>query len=204
MDFKTEQEVFWAGKFGRDYISRNESDALLASKTAFWARMLRTANSIESVMEFGCNIGLNLIALRNLAPGLSLRGIEINDEAVARARSAGLDVMQGSIIEPMDQQAQYDLTFTAGVMIHIHPDHLSAVYDNLVATSKRYVLVAEYYNPSPVAIPYRGHAERLFKRDFAGELMDRHGLKLVDYGFVYKRDNWAAQDDITWFLMEKR
>jgi len=27
--------------------------------------------------------------------------------------------------------------------------------------------VAEYYNPSPVAIPYRGHTDRLFKRDFA-------------------------------------
>ena len=64
-------------------------------------------------------------------------------------------------------------------------------------------MVAEYYNPSPVNLSYRGNEETLFKRDFAGELMEQYGLKLVDYGFIYKRDNWAPQDDITWFLLEK-
>jgi len=77
------------------------------------------------------------------------------------------------------------------------------VYENLVYGSDRYVLVAEYYNPSPTTINYRGHTERLFKRDFAGELIDNYGRKLVDYGFIYKRDNWAPQDDINWFLLEK-
>ncbi|MFM6157881.1 MAG: pseudaminic acid biosynthesis-associated methylase, partial [Sphaerospermopsis kisseleviana] len=67
-----------------------------------------------------------------------------------------------------------------------------------------YLLIAEYYNPSPVAIPYRGHADRLFKRDFAGEVLDQHPeLRLVDYGFVYRRDPNFPQDDITWFLIEK-
>jgi spore coat polysaccharide biosynthesis protein SpsF len=56
-----------------------------------------------------------------------------------------------------------------------------------------------------VAIAYRGHSDRLFKRDFAGEIMDRHSqLRLVDYGFAYRRDPNFPQDDITWFLMEKR
>jgi len=35
--------------------------------------------------------------------------------------------------------------------------------------------------------------------------MDRHPqLQLVDYGFSYRRDPNFPQDDITWFLMEKR
>ena len=42
------------------------------------------------------------------------------------------------------------------------------------------------------------------KRDFAGEMMDRHPeLQLVEYGFVYKRDPNFPQNDVTWFLMEK-
>jgi spore coat polysaccharide biosynthesis protein SpsF len=82
---------------------------------------------------------------------------------------------------------------------------LPAVYDKLVAATGRYLLVAEYYNPSPVAIPYRGHTDRLFKRDFAGEILDRHpNLRLVDYGFAYRRDPDFQQDDITWFLLEKQ
>jgi spore coat polysaccharide biosynthesis protein SpsF len=53
-------------------------------------------------------------------------------------------------------------------------------------------------------INYRGHKDRLFKRDFAGELMDKYpDLKLVDYGFVWRRDNNFPQDDGTWFLLEK-
>ena len=69
---------------------------------------------------------------------------------------------------------------------------------------RRYICVIEYYNPTPVTVQYRGHANMLFKRDFAGEMLDRFaGLRLVDYGFVYHRDRFP-QDDLTWFLMEKR
>lgn len=89
------------------------------------------------------------------------------------------------------------------MLIHINPDELPRVYSKLVDTSKRFfICVAEYYNPTPVEVPYRGHARRLFKRDFAGEMLDRFPLRLVDYGFAYHRDPFP-QDDLTWFLMEK-
>ncbi|MNY71976.1 hypothetical protein D3C86_2104270 [compost metagenome] len=71
--------------------------------------------------------------------------------------------------------------------------------------SSRYLLVAEYYNPKPVEISYRGHEGKLFKRDFAGEILDKYpDLVLLDYGFTYHRDMNFPQDDVTWFLMEKR
>jgi len=74
----------------------------------------------------------------------------------------------------------------------------------LVASCARYLLVAEYYNPTPIAIPYRGHNDRLFKRDFAGEILERHSkMRLLDYGFAYRRDPCFPQDDISWFLMER-
>jgi spore coat polysaccharide biosynthesis protein SpsF len=64
--------------------------------------------------------------------------------------------------------------------------------------------VIEYYNPSPVSVPYRGHNDRLFKRDFAGEMLNKYpNLKALDYGFVYRRDPNFPLDDVTWFLMEK-
>jgi len=44
----------------------------------------------------------------------------------------------------------------------------------------------------------------LFKRDFAGEMLDRFkDLELLDYGFVYHRDNNFPQDDLNWFLLRK-
>lgn len=89
-------------------------------------------------------------------------------------------------------------------MIHINPDELPGVYDKLYSLSSKYVVFAEYYNPTPTEVTYRGNKGKLFKRDFAGEIMDRHpDLKLVDYGFGYHRDNNFPLDDITWFLLEK-
>tara|TARA_A100001234_G_scaffold182441_1_gene165444 strand:- start:852 stop:1463 length:612 start_codon:yes stop_codon:yes gene_type:complete len=203
MTYKTEQENFWAGEFGLNYIDRNNSEPLLYSKVAMWARMLQAANNVNSIRELGCNIGLNLVALKRLQPKLNLSGYEINEEAAKQASDFNVaEIKQGSIIDQIND-TKVDLTFTAGVLIHINPDYLYNVYKNLVDGSNRYVLVAEYYNPAPTKINYRGHENRLFKRDFAGDLIDNYGMKLVDYGFVYKRDNWAPQDDITWFLLEK-
>lgn len=203
MEYSTEQEAFWAGEFGSNYSSRNNSEALLFSKVAMWSKILRSANSITSVKELGCNIGLNLLALNKLNPKLKLSGIEINAEAAKQAKELNIaEVINGTILEEIEGEKS-DLTFTVGVLIHINPEKLKSVYDNLVSKSNRYIMVAEYYNPSPVNISYRGNNETLFKRDFAGELIEQYGLKLIDYGFIYKRDNWAPQDDITWFLLEK-
>ena len=206
MNFKTEQESFWAGEFGTEYITRNQGDALLASNLDFFSKALRQARGIKSCIEFGANIGMNLKAIKLLHPGIDNHAIEINAEA---AQLLGKvippnQVYNKSILD-FSSSRQWDLTLIKGVLIHINPDVLPQVYDKLVAACGRYLMVAEYYNPAPVAISYRGHSDRLFKRDFAGEIMERHQmLHLIDYGFASRRDPNFPQDDITWFLMEKR
>lgn len=205
MTYKTEQESFWAGDFGNAYAQRNQGAPLLASNLAFFGRCLRGARGLSSCLEFGANIGMNLRALQLLYPGLDLHAIEINAQAAAELGSfvpAG-QVFNGSILDFQTARA-FDLVLIKGVLIHIAPAELPAVYDRLAAATGRYLLLAEYYNPVPVSIPYRGHADRLFKRDFCGELLDRHPqLRLLDYGFAYHRDPAFPQDDINWFLLER-
>lgn len=205
MAFRTDQEAFWAGDFGKAYIGRNEGDALLASNLNFFSRALRSAGRPASCIEFGANIGMNLRALKLLYPDIALRGIEINPEAAqVLGQFLGADnVFQGSIFDwPAREQA--DLALIKGVLIHINPQMLADTYRKLYEASKRWVLVCEYYNPSPMTIPYRGHSDRLFKRDFAGEMLEMFSdLRLIDYGFAYRRDPAFPQDDITWFLMQK-
>ncbi len=205
MTFKTEQEAFWAGDFGTEYIQRNQGDDLLASNLSFFAKALRMAHGVESCIEFGANVGMNLKALKLLYPAQEQHGIEINADAVSElAQIIPPNHVHHSSILDFNPQRTWDLALIKGVLIHINPEALPQVYDKLVAASGKYLLVAEYYNPTPVAIPYRGHTDRLFKRDFAGEIMDRYPqMKLVDYGFVYRRDPSFPQDDLTFFLMEK-
>jgi len=204
--FVTPQENFWAGEFGSDYIARNDSDAIVATNLNIFCNALKYAGGgFQSALEIGANIGMNLKALQLLYPGIHLKGVEINSDAAKRlAEVIGENnVFEGSIFDYPNHE-KVDLAIAKGVLIHINPDKLQGVYEMLYQASKRFILLAEYYNPTPVAITYRGHADRLFKRDFAGEMLDKYpDLRLVDYGFVYHRDPAFPDDDTNWFLLEK-
>lgn len=205
-EYETEQENFWAGIFGTQYIKRNDSPELLASNLSFFSRSLSKAETLSSCIEFGANIGMNLRAIKLLYPNIKLSGIEINKDAAKELRSFIGDnaVFTGSISDyPIEQQS--DLVLIKGVLIHINPDKLVSTYGKIYDMARHNILICEYYNPSPIAISsYRGHSDRLFKRDFAGEMLDLYkDLKLIDYGFVYHRDPAFPQDDINWFLIGK-
>lgn len=201
---ETEQETFWKGDFGNDYIERNKSMQLLGNKTAFYAKVITHMDKINSCIEFGSNIGLNLMAIRNLLPECELSAIEINAKAVKTLeKQQGIRVYNQSILD-FEPDYKRDLVITHGVLIHINPEMLCDVYQKLYETASKYILITEYYNPSPVEIEYRGNREKLFKRDFAGELLDKFkALELVEYGFIYHRDKQFPQDDFTWFLLKK-
>jgi pseudaminic acid biosynthesis-associated methylase len=206
MSYKTEQESFWAGQFGKEYISRNQSKTYLAANVNFFSKALSAADPLLSCIEFGANVGMNLKALRVLFPNIELNGVEINSHAAKELRQLIGDenTSEQSILD-FESNSTFDLTLVKGVLIHINPTELPIVYDKLYSASSRYILICEYYNPTAVTVPYRGHNDRLFKRDFAGELLERYkGLVLRDYGFAYHRDPKFPQDDINWFLLEKQ
>jgi pseudaminic acid biosynthesis-associated methylase len=202
--YETEQEKFWAGEFGDAYIDRNRCPEQLAAKTALLAKILSPAGPVTSVLELGANVGLNLEALHGLLPAAEFAAVEINHKAAGELRRFDwLTVHESSVFE-FQPRAPVDLVLTSGLLIHINPPKLPDVYRILHAASRRFICLIEYYNPTPVEVPYRGEREKLFKRDFAGELLDAYpGLRLRAYGFQYHRDPNFPVDDANWFLMEK-
>ncbi len=203
--FSTEQEEFWAGDFGNEYIGRNVSDQLLASNFNFFSKALKYVGKPKSLIEFGANVGMNLKAIQQLFPDIKLHGIEINEKAAELlAANIGHQNVSNLSIFDYNPDKEFEVVLIKGVLIHIKPEMLNLVYQKLYETAGKFILVCEYYNPAPVSITYRGHSDRLFKRDFAGEMLEKFpDLKLVDYGFVYKRDPAFPQDDISWFLLKK-
>ena len=171
---------------------------------AFFSKALGKAGKVASCAEIGANVGMNLRALRLLYPEIACSAVEINQDAAHElAVMIGEEnVFRGSIADWTPRRSE--LALSKGVLIHLSPDLLPIAYQRLNEASSRVILIAEYYNPEPVAIGYRGHDDRLFKRDFAGEMLALlPELKLVDYGFCYRRDPAFPQDDINWFLLEK-
>ena len=206
MDYKTEQENFWAGNFGDEYSQRNSSEQLLKSKKNLFKKMLSTTGNIQSVIEFGSNIGLNLKSICSLSPETELSAIEINGFAKSQLESWGgcKEIFHQSALE-FEAKTTYELSMILGVLIHINPKELPIMYEKLYSSTNRWIFISESYNPTPLEVSYRGHESRYFKRDFAGEMLDMYqDLKLVEYGFVYHRDPLYPLDDTTWFLLEKQ
>ena len=205
MGYKTDQEKFWSGEFGNDYIKRNENEDLLTSNINFFVKSLKSARNINSCIEFGANIGMNIKALKILYPKVKFNAIEINEKASSLLEKVipSENINKESILD-FNSDRKWDLTLVKGVLIHINPDQLKETYQKIFNSSSRYILICEYYSRNPESLNYRGFTNKLYKRDFAGELLDSfQNLTLLDYGFVYHRDPKFPQDDISWFLLEK-
>ena len=121
-DYRTEQEVFWAGRFGDDYVARNRGEDLIASNLALFTRVLARTRKVRSVIEFGASIGLNLVAIRQLLPEAKLYAVEINETAVTELRKMPeLMVHHRSMME-FSPEGTHDFVLTKGVLIHLDPD----------------------------------------------------------------------------------
>lgn len=196
---ENEQEKFWGGEFGDEYTNRN-TDNVMNNEDLFFECIGQI--DLENIIEFGCNRGENLEALRELYPDAELTGVDVNKAALDEVKADAL-TLHASFIDDSYNFKGYDLAFTKGVLIHIAPENIEKAYQKLYDASDEYILICEYYNPKPREVLYRGQWGKLWKRDFAGEMLDRYeDLELVDYGFKYHRDRFP-QDDITWFLMRK-
>lgn len=201
----TSQEKFWKGNFGDNYISRNNHDTFLSSKISLFAKILNETSNVKSVIEYGPNIGFNIRAIQQLLPSAKFTSVEINKKACTDLLQIKNNHVENCSILDFRSKKLFDLSLVMTLLIHINPKKLNQVYETLYKNTKKYICIVEYYNPTPVEVIYRGHKGKLFKRDFAGEMLDKYrNLKLINYGFVYKRDKNFPYDDINWFLLEKK
>lgn len=193
-------EALWAGEFGDDYVERNRAAG--DARAEFWQKLLAEF-PVQNSLEVGCNLGANLRWLAAFLPPGRVFGVDVNPTALRELRKAFPDanavLAPGRNLPFRDQW--FDLTFTAGVLIHQPDATLPLVMNELVRCSRRFVLCAEYYSEKPVEVPYRGQSGALFKRDYGGlyrELFPE--LRLCKQGFLGKDQGW---DDVTYWVFEK-
>jgi len=203
------QIEFWRGDFGDAYADRNVASAeQLQSRRALWAEILSHTIGAppRSILEVGANLGINLRALRALTSARFL-AVEPNDKARAILVDDGvIDAasVRGGMATAIDfPDGAAELAFTSGVLIHIHPDQHEASIREIHRCSSRWLVAIEYFSDKLENIPYRGHQDRLFKRDFGGLWLDVFpNLRVAAYGFAWKRI--TRLDNLTWWLFEKR
>ena len=105
-------------------------------------------------------------------------------------------------IEDFNSKEKHDLVLLKGVLIHIEHKELKKVYEKIVDLSKKRVLIVEYFSRTPTELLYHGQEGKLFKRDFAHELIEATNVSLVASGFSSRLMKFP-QDDLDWYLFEK-
>jgi hypothetical protein len=178
-------------------VDRNKVD--WQARVPFWEHILKLTGA-RSCFELGCNAGWNLSAIERADRNVMAWGCDINEKALEIASGCGLAVFNATNVEErMGLPATAELTFTAGVLIHIAPTELKEVMEKLVDMSSNFVMAIEYESDVETEIVYRGQKGLLWKRPY-GELYERMGLKQVSTG---KLQQDVGFDNCRYWLMQK-
>lgn len=188
---KTEQTNFWESNFGKEYTDRNTftpeqwnnwyNDNFGVTKDVLNGRFLADIPRDAKILEVGCNVGQQLLALQRMG-FTNLYGIELQAYAVekAKAQTKDINIIKGSGFDTPFKDNYFDLVFTNGVLIHIHPNDLPVIMKEMARVSNKYIWGFEYYSDEPKQINYRGHDGYMWKMDYAKKIMEVNpGLKVV-------------------------
>jgi pseudaminic acid biosynthesis-associated methylase len=199
----------WTGEFGDEYVNRNDySEWKMEAGTVAFRRIFEGVE-IDSVLEIGSSIGLNLLFINEVFEGnIRLYAVEPNRKAFEKLVSQRRIKLEqawncDAFQLPLDT-ASIDLVFTAGVLIHIDPKDLVQAMREIVRVARKYVLCIEYFSHTPVEVPYRNQRGLLFKRDFGAHYLDKFpNLRCLKYGFLWQRE-LSIFDNLNWWLFEKQ
>lgn len=207
------QKQTWSSDFGKDYTDRNiygpeELDAFYklqfgSTRTEMNGEFLNKFISKEAkILEVGCNVGNQLRLLQKMGYK-NLYGIELQDYAVEKAKqlTKGINIIKGSADDIPFKDGYFDMVFTSGVLIHIHPKFIQNVLSEIYRCSGKYIWGFEYYSEDCQEIKYRENDELLWKNDFLKVYLQQFKeLKVLsNKKFKYEKSN---NEDLM-YLLEK-
>ena len=199
----------WKGNFGDEYTNRNSINKEKVDNAEKVFRRILKDLKIESILEVGSNIGINLLGIRKaLGDIVKLYAVEPNVAAFEKlVKNSDIKLEKGYNCDGFKMPLSdnfIDLVFTNGVLIHIDPKDLKLIMSEIVRISKKYVLCSEYFSHEETTIRYHNHKNALFKRDFGKYYMDCFQiLKINSYGFLWQEE-FSNFDNLNWWLLEKK
>lgn len=212
----TDQEKLWKGEFGDEYALRNRlTDDFVRPRMFFWENTIKNLYHIGrglpgNILEIGAGAGVNLHCINAIyknqiggpaAANFKLYATEVNEET---AEAMQVNVPDVTLIQPKDlgeYEGKMDFVFTAGVLIHVHPKHRINLMRQIYNASKKYIMCIEYFAPETRAIDYRGEKDALWLDDYGSLYLDNFPLRVINYGFAWKKV--TGLDNVTYWIFEK-
>jgi len=210
----TDQTKEWIGEFGKEYIDRNPHSLneletsyqknYGVARTELNKLFLEGIDRSIRILEVGSNIGIQLLCLQKMGFE-NLYGIEPQDYAVelSKSKTKGINIIKGDGFDIPFKDGYFDLVFTSGVLIHIHPSNALQVMKEIYRCTRTYVWGFEYYTDEHTEIIYREHKDLLWKGNFSRMFLDQfNDLELINERHLNYLDNEKNVDAM--FLLKKK
>ena len=170
------QQNVWSGNFGNSYIDRNNDlhkinsqykESTGFSKYEIFHDFFNEFSREFSILEVGCNVGLNLSILESMG-FQNLHGLEINKKAIEIAKKNYPNIkFFHSSFEDFNTDLKFDIVFSAGFLIHINPLILNKIIEKIFNLSTNYIFGYENFSENLTEINYRGHNNLCWKQNFS-------------------------------------
>jgi ubiquinone/menaquinone biosynthesis C-methylase UbiE len=120
---------------------------------------------------------------------------------LSKSRTKNINIIQGSAFDLPYKNGYFDIVFTSGLLIHIAPQDINNVLDEIYRCTKRFIWGAEYYFDQYINVPYREKNGLMWKGNFSKMYLERFkNLHLVKEEFMKYLNN----DNVdTMYLLEK-
>lgn len=173
----THQRKTWEEEFGEGYLERNvydpkELNQFYKNRYGFTKdqlndEFLKDIPKDAKILEVGTNIGNQLFHLQSQG-FTNLYGIEIQDRAInyAKHRTDNLNIIKGDALDIPFKDGFFDVVFTHGVLIHISPENITKVIQEIYRVSNDFIWGLEYYAPQYRDLEYHGQKNIMWKTDF--------------------------------------
>lgn len=159
-------------KWNMNYFNRIPNDNLVAL-------ISEESEDSFSVLEVGCDLGANLLAIQSKYPNSKLHGVEINSAAVAIAKCL-LDVQEGNIEEEnLPIQEKFDYIIFGDVLEHLHNPQKTIRYCKQKLLKEHGHIIASIPNVMHISVMQQLLNGRFEYTDMG--LLDRTHIHLFTY-----------------------
>jgi len=204
----------WTSEFGGEYTSRNTFKSeeefnnfflkrYLITRDEFYKNYLSVIPFESSILEVGANIGNQLSSLFRVGYK-NLYGIEIQKDAINYAHQSlpYIDIIYGLAQDIPFKENYFDAVFTNNVLIHISPENINSVMEEIYRTSKKYIFGFEYFSDDFTEINYRQKKGLLWKADYCKLFMQNFpDLRILKKKIFIPQDEPDNKDQF--YILEK-
>lgn len=143
------QREYWAER-GRVYMEEVLTNGCLDRELFFQNMLVEEARKLtfDSCFEAGCGFGWNARRMKEEFPHVVSGGLDFSqgqlDNVPVYCKGMEIPVVQGDICKMPLPDKSYDLGYSVGVFMNIHPDKIGEAVDEMIRVCRKYVIHLEY------------------------------------------------------------